>query len=145
MVIESTISSSHQRSSCYDVPIINHRTANTCSTTASATATCFTAPHQHTHAAGLLQFLVISIYTLVAYDTSLASISSEVSDDSLSRLVACIGCRVSLPTSTVPLLANWWGRGARHVLCNTTMPHATYEIVNQVLIANLETTDGSMV
>ena len=44
--------------------------------------------------------MVMSI--LAARNLSLASISSKVSDDSLSRLVARIGCRVSLalPTST---------------------------------------------
>ena len=82
-----------------------------------------------THAAGLLWFLAISIYTLAVRDISLASISYEVSDDSLSRLVVHISCRVSLPTSN-STVCRPIGGGGRHALCNT---HATYEILNKTL------------
>ena len=90
------------------------------------------------HAAGLLQFLAISIYTLVVHDISLASFSSEVSDDSLSRLVACIGCHVSLSTrlqyiplagqlaphdhSTIGWPIGGSGQGVLRVLWNTHVP-----------------------
>ena len=66
---------------------------------------CSAAPHQHTHAPGRTVALEISI--LAVRDISLASISSKESDDSLSRLVARIGCRVSLPTTVGRLV----GRG----------------------------------
>ena len=48
----------------------------------------------------------MAISILAARDLSLASISSKVSDDSLLRLVARIGCRVSLalPTSMISRL-----------------------------------------
>ena len=82
MVTESTISWIHQLSSCYVVLIIDHRTA--------------------THAALPLELRLhlmcrsaCSWRLAVHTGGSLASISYEVSDDSLSRLVARIGCRVS--------------------------------------------------
>ena len=79
MVAESTISSSYESSSCYDVPTIDHCTATHISITTRVM--CSAMSHQHSHVEGLLQFLTISIYTLAAYDISLASTFSEVSDD----------------------------------------------------------------
>ena len=98
MVANSTTSSSHQQLSCYDVPTIDHRTATHAALPFELRLhlMCSAAPHQHTHAKGWLRLVPISIYPLAARDISLASISSEVSDDSLSRLVMRIGCRVSL-------------------------------------------------
>ena len=81
-------------------------------------------PHQHLHVAGLLWFLAISIYTLAAHNISLASISSEVSDDCLPRLVTQTGCRVSLSTCPQYLgrPIGGVGRGAQRALCNTRAP-----------------------
>ena len=61
------------------------------------------------HAAGLLHFLAINIYTPAVRDISLAYISYKVSDDSLSRLVTRIGCRVSLRTVGRPIGGGGWG------------------------------------
>ena len=72
---------------------------------------CSAAPHQHTHSAGLLWFLAISMYTLAAGDISLASISSEV-----SRLVGLFQL------------------GARRALCNARAPRS-------MLFEILEATD----
>ena len=95
---------------------------------------CSAIPHQHTPAAGLLWFLAISIYTLAARDISVASISSEVSDDSLdslSRLVVHIDCCVSLPTSTVPLAGQLVGPAGVYPACAGAIRvrHAAYDIL----------------
>ena len=90
MIAESTISSNHQRSSCYNVPNIEHRTATHAALPlAEHSDVIRRASPAH----------VRTRQTLAARDISLVSIS-EVSHDSLSRLVARIGCRVSLPRPT---------------------------------------------
>ena len=78
----------------------------TCSTTARAQATLDVfrrAPQQHTGTHGRTVALAVSI--MAARDISLASISSKVSDDSLLRLVAHIGCRACLSSS--PHIHGW--------------------------------------
>ena len=87
--------------------------------------TCSAVPFQHTHTAGLLRFLVISIYTLAACDISLASIYSEVSDDSLSRLVVRIGCHA-------PRLQYRWPAGVYPACAGAIrVRRAVYDILNE--------------
>ena len=81
---------------------------------------CSAVPHQHTPAAGLLWFVGISIYTLAAHDISLASISSEVSDDSL----------VLATGSLSPHVHSTGGVGVPSMRCAIHVPRM-HDIVNE--------------
>ena len=154
MIAESTISSNHQWSSCYDVPTIDHHSATyaalplwlehrlhlMCSATPSP---AHVRTWQDCCCFWWLAFKDCFCFWWLAFKLWRRETLTWPPSPKSQMTVYWLPC-LSLPTFTVPLagqLVSW--PGAQRALWNMRV-WSTYEILNEILIANMGTTHDTM-